>query len=74
MGQAKAAKKALWLKNLLLQIQRLGTSLYKGPSQALVATVSPPPLTYSLAANIIYCDNQGAVALATILRSREGCR
>ena len=65
MGQTQAAKEALWLKGLLSQIQPPGTRL-SGETQALVAVdahSSSLPI-YSLAATIIYCDNQGAVALA----------
>ena len=61
MGQTQAAKEAIWLSRLLEQINPSTPTATK----ALIALGSSPSQpVYSLAATIIYCDNQGAVALA----------
>ena len=53
MGQTQAAKEAIWLSGLLNELQP--------PGMTEVATGAP---AYCLAATVIYCDNQGAQALA----------
>ena len=65
MGQTQAIKEAVWLKSLLDQLNPEDSidSPTRDDSQT-----TPLPLTdtsaYALKATIIYCDNQGAVALA----------
>lgn len=71
MGQTQAIKEVVWLKSLLDQLN---------PEDSIV---SPPkndpqssPLsltdttTYALSATIIYCDNEGAIAIAKNPESR----
>ena len=65
MGQTQAIKEAVWLKSLLDQLNPEDSvdSIPRDDSQT-----TPLPLTetsaYALKATIIYCDNQGAIALA----------
>ncbi len=65
MGQTQAIEEALWLKSLLDQLNP-EDSIDSPPRDDSQKT--PLPLTdtsaYALKATIIYCDNQGAVALA----------
>ena len=58
MGQTQAAKEAIWLSGLLNELQA------PEPNNALPVAGAPATPAYCLAATIIYCDNQGAQALA----------
>ena len=61
MGQTQAAKEAIWLSGLLNELDTPGMPINIG--EGLIAFGTSEPV-YSLAATIIYCDNQGAQALA----------
>lgn len=59
MGQTLATKEAIWLQDLLEQLDSL---ISKDPSLALIS--HNDATIYALQAVIIHCDNQRAVALA----------
>lgn len=59
MDQTQATKEAIWLRDLLKQ---LDDPTVKDPSLALIS--HNEATIYALNAIIIYCDNQGAMALA----------
>ena len=61
IGQTQAAKEAIWLSGLLNELDTPGMPTNIG--EALVAYGVAEP-AYCLAATVIYCDNQGAQALA----------
>ena len=65
MGQTQAIKEAVWLKSLLDQLNP-EDSVDSLPRDNSLTTPSPATdiSVYALKATIIYCDNQGAVALA----------
>ena len=61
MGQTQAAKEAIWLSGLLNELDTPGMPTNIGEALMAYGTAEP---SYCLAATIIYCDNQGAQALA----------
>lgn len=64
MGQTQAIKDAVWLKFLLDQLNpKDSTPLIRNDSQTAILP-SEDTSPYALNATIIYCDNQGAIALA----------
>ena len=65
MGQTEAIKEAVWLKSLFDQLnpEDFINSLPKDNLQT-ISLALPDTLADALKATIIYCDNQGAVALA----------
>lgn len=69
MGQTEATKVAVWLKSLLKELDTpaIRSSSNSSSSSSLTPDISP------LYAVIIYCDNQGAVALAKNPQALSGC-
>lgn len=65
MGQTQAIKEAVWLKSLLDQLnpEDSPTPLTRDDPQTTLSPSEDTP-NYALNATIIYCDNQGAIALA----------
>ena len=61
MSQTQAIKEAIWLSRLLKQINPSTLTVTKA---FIALDSSPSQPVYSLAATIIYCDNQRVVALA----------
>ena len=74
MGQTQTIKEAIWLRDLLRQLDRPTSTKPSSPALELpFSTLEHPPhvlsgghdkTTYALNAIIIHCDNQRAVALA----------
>lgn len=65
MGQTQAIKEAIWLKSLLDQLNpEDSTSFLTKNNTRTSPSLLENSSAYNLNATIIYCDNQGAIALA----------
>ena len=64
MGQTQAIKEAVWLKSLLDQLNPEDSTSPLTEDDSQTTPPSKYTSAYALNAVIIYCDNQGAVALA----------
>lgn len=69
MGQTKAIKEAVWLKSLLNQLNPNNFTPLTRTNPETLLLPSEDTTPYALIATIIYCDNQGAIALAKNLES-----